>query len=96
MCPAVSGGLRERSLHAMLKFEGLAAIVKLFFLTTSFPCILHSFRPYIRDTLGCARNVIHLGALSVPSRIGGERIIRASSTLIRCVVFVSRTCMFTF
>ena len=31
MCPAVSGGLRERSLHAMLKFEGLAAIVKLFF-----------------------------------------------------------------
>ena len=31
MCPVVSGGLRERSLHAMLKFEGLAAIVKLFF-----------------------------------------------------------------
>ena len=90
MCLVVSGSLRERSLHAMLKFEGLAAIVKLFSTLSSFPCILHSFRPYIRDTLGRARNVIHLGALSVPSRIGGGRFIRASLTLIRCVVFFFR------
>ena len=29
MCPVVSGGRRERSLHAMLKFEGLAASLSL-------------------------------------------------------------------
>ena len=39
MCPVVSGGLRERSLHAMLKFEGPAAIVKLLF---SLPPLLDS------------------------------------------------------
>ena len=30
---------------------------------------LHCSRPFIRDTLGRAQNVIHLGALSVPSNI---------------------------
>ena len=36
----------------------------------------HSSRSSNRDTPGSARNVLHLGALSVPSRIGGERITR--------------------
>ena len=64
-----------------------------------FPPFLTScthFRPKIRDTLERARNVILLGALSVPSRMGGERIIRASLTLIRVVVFVSCTYVVTF
>ena len=37
---------------------------------------LHCFLPSIRDTLGRARNVIHLGVFNVPSKIGGERILR--------------------
>ena len=70
MCPlACSGSLRGRSFHAMLNYEGPASLVKLFFTHSSFPCLFHSFRPYIWNTLGRARNVIHLGALSVPSRI---------------------------
>ena len=59
----------------MLNHEGPASLVKLFSTHSSFPCLFHSFRPYIWNTLGRARHVIHLGALSVPSRIGGERII---------------------
>ena len=47
-------------------------------------------------SLGRARNVIHLGVLNVPSKIGGERILRTYLTLIRCVVFVSCTSVFTF
>ena len=94
MCPVVSGGLRERSLHALLKFEGPATIVKLLFSLP--PLILHSFRSYILDTLWRAQNVLHLGVLSVPSKIGGERILRTSLTLIRCVVFVSCTYVITF
>ena len=70
MCLVVSGSLREMSLHAMLKYGGSAALVKLFFTHSSFPCLLHSFRPYIRDTPGRARNVSHPGAFNVPSRIG--------------------------
>ena len=31
---------------------------------SSFPCFLHSFRLYIRDTRGRARNVLHPGAFS--------------------------------
>ena len=30
---------------------------------------LHCSRPFIRGTLGRTRNVLHLGALSVPSNI---------------------------
>ena len=70
MCPVVSESLRGRSLHAMLKYESPAIIVKLFFTLSSFPGLLHSFRPYIRDALGRARNVSHPGAVNVPSRIG--------------------------
>ena len=70
MCLVVSDRLRGRSLHAMLKCEGPASLVKLFFTLFSFPCLLHSFRPYIQDTLGRARNVLHPGAFNVPSGIG--------------------------
>ena len=96
MCPVVSRGLRERSLHTMLKFEGPAAIVKLLFSLPPFLDSLHFFDHFFRDTLGRARNVLHLGVLSVPSKIGGERILRTSLTLIRCVVFVSCTHVITF
>ena len=41
---------------------------------------LHCSRPFIRDVLGRARNVLHLGALSV-----------TYLAMIRCVVFVSCT-----
>ena len=91
----VSGSLREMSLQAMLKYEGPAAVVKLIFTLSSFPCFC-AFLTIIQDTLGRARNVLHLGVLSVPSRIGGERILRTSLTLIRCVVFVSCTYVTTF
>ena len=49
MCLVVSGGLRGRSLHVMLKFEGPASLVKLLshFLLS---LILRGFRPKIRDT----------------------------------------------
>ena len=69
MCLVVSDSLRGRSFHAMLKYKGPASLVKLFFTHSSFPCFLHSFRPYIRDTPGRARNVLHPGAFNVPSRI---------------------------
>ena len=69
MCLVFSDILRGTPLHAMLKYESTASIVDLFFAPSSFPCILHSFRPFIRETLGSARNVLHLGALSVPSHI---------------------------
>ena len=62
MCLVVSDSLRGRSLHAMLKYEGPASSVKLFFALSSCPCLLHSFRPKIRDTLGRVRNVLHPGA----------------------------------
>ena len=87
MCLMVSDSLRGKSLHAMLKYEGPASIVKLFFTLSSCPCILHIFDHIFGIRLGRARNVLHLGALSVSSRIGGERIIRTSLTLIRCVFF---------
>ena len=48
--------------------------------------LTHSSRPYNRDTPGDTRNVLHLGALSVPSRIGGERITRTSLTVTRWFV----------
>ena len=70
MCLVISDSLRGRSLHAMLKYEGPASIVKLFFTLSSFPCLLHSFRLYIRDTLGRARNLLHPGAFNVPSQDG--------------------------
>ena len=66
----VSGSLRGRSFHAMLKYEGPASLVKMFFTHSSFPFLAHSFRPFIRDTPGGARNVLHPGAFSIPSRIG--------------------------
>ena len=59
MCPVVSDSLRGRSFHAMLNYEGPASLVKLFFTHSSFPCLLHSFRPKTRDTPGRARNVLH-------------------------------------
>ena len=74
---------RKVSLHTILKFEGLASIVKFVFHFLSFITSCTHFRS-------------HLGALSVPSRIGGERIIRASLTLIRCVVFVLCTYVIIF
>ena len=72
MCLMVSDSLRGRSIHAMLKYEGPASLVKLFFTHSSFPCLLHSFRPYIRDTPGRAGNVLHFGALSVPGLVENE------------------------
>ena len=70
MCLVVSDSLRGKSIHAMLNYEGLASLVNLFFTLSSFPCLSLSFRPCIRDTPGSARNVLHPGAFSVPSRIG--------------------------
>ena len=45
--------------------------VKLFFVSLSVlhSMSLHRSRPFVRDTLGRARNVLNLGALSVPSNI---------------------------
>ena len=86
MCLVVSDSLRGRSLHAMLTYEGPASLVNLFFTHSSFPCLTHSSRPKNRDTPGGVRNVLHLGALSVPSRIGGKRIIRTYSTVTRWFV----------
>ena len=70
MCPVVSDSLRGRSFHAMLNYEGPASLDKLFFTHSSFPCLLHSFRPKTRDTPGRARNVLHPGAFNVHSRLG--------------------------
>ena len=39
------------------------------FLPVLLSVCLHCSRPFIRDTLGRARNVLRLGALSVPSTI---------------------------
>ena len=69
MCLVVSDSLLGRSIHAMLKYEGSASLVKLFFTPSSNPCLSRSVRPYIRETPGRARNVSHPGALNVPSRI---------------------------
>ena len=85
----VSGSLRERSLHAMLKCEGPAALVKLFFTHCSFPCLLHSFRPYIRDSPARARNVLHPGAFNVPPGLVENESYKLTFTLTRCVVIVS-------
>ena len=76
------------SIHAMRTCEGPASFVNSFFTHYSFPRLTHSSRPYDRDTLGSARNVLHLGALSVPSRIGGKRIMRTCLTLTRWFVIV--------
>ena len=43
MCLVVSGRLREMSLHAMLIYEGRAALVTLFFTLSFFPCICTIF-----------------------------------------------------
>ena len=43
ICPVVSGSLRGMSLQAMLKYEGPAALVKMFFTLFSFPCICSIF-----------------------------------------------------
>ena len=90
MCLVVSGSLREMSLHAMLKYGGTAALVKLFFTHSSFPCLLHSFRPYIRDTPGRARNVLHPGAFSMyPPGLVENESYKLTFTLTRCVVIDS-------
>ena len=94
MCLVVSDRLRGMSIHATLTYEGPASLVKLFFAHSSFLCLTHSFRPYIRDTPGGARNVLHLGALSVPSRIGGERSTRTYLTVTRWfVTFGAHACL---
>ena len=67
MCPVVSGSLREMSLQALLKFEGPTVYVKLF-LGSPCPSFQVSALVFL-GTLGHARNVSHLGALSVPSYI---------------------------
>ena len=68
--PVTSGSFREMPLQAFLKFEGPAVTRDCFlFLSVLHSMSLHCSRPYIRDTLGRARNVLHLGSLSVPSTI---------------------------
>ena len=59
----------------------------LFFSLSFIPCVCT-----VLDTLGRARNVLRLGALSVPSRIGGERLLRTFLNIAplacRCVIFL--------
>ena len=95
MCLAVSDSLRGRSFHAMLKYEGPASLVTLFFTHSSLPCLLHSFRPYIRDMPGRARNMLHLGAFNVLQdwlRTNPTNFLNTDSLV--CVF--SRTCVVTF
>ena len=49
-------------------------------------CLTHSSRLKNGDTPGGARNMLHLGAVIVPSRIGGERITRTYLTVTRWFV----------
>ena len=89
MCLVISDSLRGMSLQEKWKCEGPAS--HLFFFKKRgivLPTcrLTHSFRPKIRDTPGGARNVLHLGALSVPSRIGGERSTRTYLTVTRWFV----------
>ena len=60
-----------------------------------FFCFSLSFIPCVctvLDTLGRARNVLRLGTLSVPPRIGGERLLRTFLNIAplacRCVIFL--------
>ena len=87
MCLVISDNLRERSLQAMRTYEGPASLVNLFFTHCSLLCLTHTSRPKNQDTPWGARNVWHLGALSVSSRIGGERITRTYLTLTRGLIF---------
>ena len=70
--------------------------MNLFFTHSSFPCLTHSSRSYNRDAPGSARNMLHLGALSVPSRIGGGRNTRTYLSLTRWFVIFSCTFVVTF
>ena len=67
----------------MLKYEGLALLVKLFFTHSSFPASCTVFDHKFGIRLG-ALEMPYI--LKVPSRIGCERIIRTSLTLTRWVV----------
>ena len=86
MCLVISDNLRGRSLQAMRTYEGPSSLVNVFFSHCSFLCLTHSSRPYNHDTPGGARNLLHLGALSVPSRIRGELFTRTYLTLTRWFV----------
>ena len=90
MCLVISDNLRGRSLQAMRTYEGPASLVNLFFTHYSFLCLTHSSRPYNQDTPGGARKVLRLGALGVPSRIGGERCARTSLRKTRWFVIFFR------
>ena len=88
MCLVISDRLRGKSLQVMWTYDGPASLVNLFFThCITYLCLTHSSRPYNRETRGGVRNVLHLGALSVPLRIGGERITRTYLTVIRWFVF---------
>ena len=80
MCLVISDSLRGMSLQEKWTYEGPASLVILFFThcATYLLSFSHSSRSLNRDTPGGAPKVLRLGALGVPSRIGGERFARTS------------------
>ena len=84
----ISDSLRGMSLEEKWTYEGPASLIILFFThcATHLLSLYHSSRSSNRDTLGGAPKVLRLGALGVPSRIGGERFGRTSLKKTRCFV----------
>ena len=79
MCLMISDSLRGMSLEEKWTYEDPASLVILFFThCATYCCLSHSSRSSNRDTPGGAPRVLRIGALGVPSRIGGERFARTS------------------